>query len=122
MHRLKTASLLSLIFLPAAVLAQEIHPDVQAALDWQLPKNECKFKLKRSSNVTGMERKYKRAMKKYEKCIGHYVTGLALEQKKMRAVAQHGLTQAQADTIMGHMRDIQTLLQMSESQSATQPR
>ena len=114
--------LLGLIFLPVLVPAQEVHPEVQAALDWQLPKNECKFKLKRSSVASGMERKYKRAMKKYEKCIGKYLTGLAAEREKMMAVAHHGLTQAQADIIMGHMRDIQTTIQMSRSQSAGQPR
>ena len=37
MPRLKIASLFSIIFLPAITLAQGIHPDVQAALDWQLP-------------------------------------------------------------------------------------
>ena len=121
MNRLIT-SLLGLIFLPAVVMAQEVHPDVQTALDWQLPKNECKFKLERSSDTTGMDRKYKRAMKKYEKCIGNYLTGLAVEREKMMAVARHGITQEQADIIMGHMRGIQTIIQMSESQAAAQPR
>ena len=122
MNRLKITPLLGLIFLPVLVPAQEVHPEVQAALDWQPPKNECKFKLKRSNVVSGMERKYKRAVKKYEKCIGNYLTGLAAEREKMMAVAHHGLTQAQADIIMGHMRDIQTTIQMSRSQSAGQPR
>ena len=122
MNRLKITPLLGLIFLPVLVPAQEVHPEVQAALDWQLPKNECKFKLKRSSVVSGMERKYKRAMKKYEKCIGNYLTGLAAEREKMMTVPHHGLTQAQADIIMGHMRDIQTTIQMSRSQSAGLPR
>ena len=122
MNTLKITSLLGLIFLPAVVLAQEVHAEVQTALDWQLPKNECKFKLKRSSVTSGMERKYKRAMKKYEKCIGNYLTGLAAEREKMMAVVHHGLTPAQADIIMRHMQGIQTIIQMSRSQSAGQPR
>ena len=31
-------SLLSLLFLPVCVLGQDVHPEVQAALDWQIPK------------------------------------------------------------------------------------
>lgn len=111
MHRLKFAPLFCIIFLPGVTLSQGTHLDVQAALDWQLPQNKCEFKLKRSNVTSGVERKYKKAVKKYKKCIAAYLTGLALEQKKMVAVAQHGLTREQAELIMGNMKVIQSVLQ-----------
>ena len=112
---LRLTSLLGLIFLSAGVLAQDVHPEVQAALDWQLPENKCEFKLKPSRVESDMERKYKKAMKKFKKCTGKYTTGLAEEQQKMMAVAHHGLTQAQADIIMGHMLNIKKVTQMIDS-------
>lgn len=121
MPRLKIASMFSIIFLPAITLAQGIHPDVQAALDWQLPQNKCEFKLKRSNVASGLERKYKKAVKKYKKCLTTYLTGLALEQKKLVAVAQHGLSQEQANIIMGNMKDIQSVIRKAGPPPAAPP-
>ncbi len=109
--------LLSLLLLPVCVLGQNVHPEVQAALDWQIPKNECEFRGKRT-NVGGTDRKFKRAMKKYTKCNEKYLTGLVAAREKMMGVAHHGLTQEQADIIMGHMGAIAIILKRSESVSA----
>ena len=117
----KIVSLISLICLPVVVVAQEVHPEVQAALDWQLPENKCEFEFKPSRVDSGMERKFNKAMKKYKKCAGKYQTGLAEEQQKMMAVAQHGLTQAQADIIMGHMAHIKKVSQMIDEFTARGP-
>ncbi len=109
--------LFALVSLPLVVLAESVHPDVQAALDWQMPENECEFKIRRT-NVGGREdRLYKKAMKKYEKCIASYLAGLAAEREKMMAVAHHGLTQAQADTILTHMGVIKIVMQRSKLKS-----
>ena len=105
-------SLLSLVLLPVCVLGQDVHPEVQAALDWQMPNNECEFKVKRT-NVGGTDRNFQKAVKKYEKCIEKYLAGLAAERDKMMSVAHHGLTQEQADTIMGHMGAISIILNRS---------
>lgn len=103
---------LCLLLLPLAGYAQDVHPDIQAALDWQLPANDCKPPVIKQSNVTsGQERKLKRAAKKYEKCLGKYRAILGEEQQKMMDSAVHGLTQDQADTIMWHLKVIQKVLQ-----------
>lgn len=103
---------LFLLLLPLAGITQEIHPDVQAALDWQLPKNDCKPPSVKPSHVTtGQERKLIKATKKYEKCMNKYRAILAEDHQKMMDSAAHGLTQDQADTIMGHIKVIQKVLQ-----------
>jgi hypothetical protein len=103
---------LLLLLLPVAGLTQEIHPDVQAAIDWQLPENDCKPpSLKQSHVTTGQERKLERATRKYEKCMSEYRAILAEDQQKMMDSAAHGLTQSQADTIMGHIKIIQKVME-----------
>jgi hypothetical protein len=57
-------------------------------------------------------------MKKYTKCNEKYLAGLVAEREKMMGVAHHGLTQEQADIIMGHMGTIAIILKRSESVSA----
>lgn len=101
-----------LLLLPLAVIAQDVHPDVHAALDWKLPAHDCEPPRVKQSHVTsGQERKYKKAAQKYEKCMNKYKSGLVEDQKKMMVSATHGLTQDQADIIMGHMKVIQKILQ-----------
>lgn len=110
--------LLSLLFLPVCVLGQDVHPEVQAALDWQIPKNECEFRVKRTNVGGGTDRSFQKAMKKHKKCNEKYLAGLVAEREKMMGVAHHGLTQEQADIIMGHMGAIAIILKRSRSASA----
>jgi len=94
------------------VIAQDVHPDVQVALDWKLPAHDCEPPTVKQSHVTsGQERKYKKAAQKYEKCMNKYKSGLVEDQKKMMGSAVHGLTQDQADIIMSNMKAIQKILQ-----------
>ncbi len=103
---------LCLVLLPTGSIAQDIHPDVQAALDWQLPVNDCEPpSIKQSHDTTGLERKLRRAIRKYEKCMYKYMTTLEKDQQKMMDSAAHGLTQDQADTIMRHITVIRKQLQ-----------
>ena len=111
-------SLLSLLFLPVCVLGQDVHPEVQAALDWQIPKNECEFRVKRTNVGGGTDRSFQKEMKKHKKCNEKYLAGLVAEREKMMGVAHHGLTQEQADIIMGHMGAIAIILKRSRSASA----
>ena len=90
--------------------AENIHPEVQAALDWELPANECEPPKVKASHVTShSERKYKKAKKKFEKCYNNYKSELVKQQQEMMAVAKHGLTTAQAETIMKNMKQIQVI-------------
>ena len=109
--------LLSLLFLPVCVLGQDVHPEVQAALDWQIPKNECEFRVK-ANRLVFHDRSFQKAMKKHTKCNEKYLAGLVAEREKMMGVAHHGLTQEQADIIMGHMGAIAIMLKRRRSASA----
>ena len=113
----KLLPLFSLLLIPVYVLGQDVHPEVQAALDWQIPKNECKFRFKQT-NVGGSDRNFQKALKKYTNCNEKYQAGLVADRDKMMGVAHHGLTQAQADTIMGHMGAIGIIRERSGSESA----
>jgi hypothetical protein len=110
---MKSLSIMLLALLqPTVGLTQEIHPDVQAAVDWQLPENDCEPpRVKQSHVTTGQEQKLKRATKKYEKCMSQYSAILAEDQQKMMDSAAHGLTQIQANTIMGHLTVILNITQ-----------
>jgi hypothetical protein len=44
---------------------------------------------------------------KWRKCVDKYKTGLLKDMDTLKASAQHGLTLAQADTIIDNMRGIQ---------------
>jgi len=112
--------LFTMAFLPGVVMAEEVHaahPEIQAALDWQLPENTCKFKYKRT-NVGGSDRRYNKALKKYTNCNDDYLTGLAVTRNKMMALADHGLTREQTHIIMTHMAVIKIILERSGSPSA----
>lgn len=101
-----------LLLLPLTGITQEVHPDVQAAMDWELPVHDCEPPTIKQSHVTsGQDRKYKKAAKKYEKCMNKYKAGLVEDQIEMMDCAVHGLTQDQANVIMGHMKLIQSIIQ-----------
>lgn len=121
MPGLKVTLLLGILFLPATVLAADVHPEVQAALDWQLPVSDCKFNIPQSGVGSGMDRKYKKAMKKFGKCVGKYKKGLVEQQKDMMALAQHGLTQEQADIIMSKMWMIKKILKAEGAKPRATP-
>ena len=100
------------VVLPINALAQDVHPEVQAALDWTLPSHDCvppKIKASHDSS-SGTERKYNKAKKKFEKCYDGYKADLIEQQQSMMAVAKHGLSQEQADIIMRNMKLIQSIV------------
>lgn len=105
---------------PIAVAAAEIHPEVQAALAWTLPVMDCQQpKLRgRSADIieTGANSatmrigidsykidRYKRKEKRWLKCVSDYKQGLVKDFSRLKQSAQYGLTQAQADQILGKM-------------------
>ena len=63
-----------LLLLPLSLSAQEVHPEVQAALDWELQEHDCVLPKVRPSHdsTTSSERAYERAKNKFEKCYDDY--------------------------------------------------
>ena len=111
------------------------HKKVQAALDYDMPEHTCKKPTKfASTKATGTAptqsssgvdmfsgggtvdnsdvdsytlRRMQKKEQKWRKCVDKYKTGLLKDMDTLKASAQHGLTQAQADTIIDNMRGIQ---------------
>ena len=123
---LKRALFTVVATLLAAPVSAETHPKVQAALDWELPAHECERPdmlftqgIVDSDGVPstnrrlepGKERLYKKKKKKFDKCIMTYKQGLIAEFTELRDVAQYGLTQPQADAILGKLALIQTIIE-----------
>jgi len=100
------------------------HEKVQAALDWELPANICKKPRLDvvSSNVVDGEGsrtqtdvdsytidRYLRKEKRWKSCLEKYKAGLMDDFGELRNSAQYGLTQSQADIILGKLALIQSV-------------
>ena len=126
---------LLLMLISTAAYSQEadipaVHKKVQEALDWQLPENPCKQpkapgKSKEIRDEQGVTRtewdvdsytlaRYERKEKRWKKCVDNYKRDLAKEQETLKSSAQYGLTQQQANIILGKMKMIQTVLMSPE--------
>ena len=104
---------------------QKVHGKVQAALDWKLPYNDCKEPKMRGVgtgliNDEGATQTYdadsyqigrfERKQKRWRSCVSKYKSGLLEEFTELKNSAQYGLTQQQADIILGKMALIQSAL------------
>ena len=125
-----------LILLMPAISLAETHPKVQAALDYQLPENTCGTKPKsfessgeaigkpiqdssstsvfegsgaeEMSDVDSYTRKrQERKMTRWKSCTKEYKSGLLEDMDELKASAQHGLTQPQANIILANLANIQ---------------
>ena len=125
-----------LILLVPAISLAETHPKVQAALDYQLPENTCGTKPKsfessgeaigkpvqesgaltvfegsgaeEMSDVDSYTRKrQERKMARWKNCTREYKSGLLADMEALKASAQHGLTQPQANIILENMASLQ---------------
>lgn len=128
------------LLLPGLVLA-EPHQAVQAALDYQLRENTCaKPKIilqdksitapaQESSGVSFFEgtstadvsdidvytrERAQRKEKRWRKCVAVYKEDLLGDMERLKGSAQHGLTQEQSKTILGHMAHIQKVYMSPE--------
>ena len=122
---MKSLALCCALWLMVPVYAQsELHEGVQAALDWELPDNTCKKPRLDvvSSNVVDGEGsrtqtdvdsytidRYLRKEKRRKSCVEKYKAGLMENFGTLRNSAQYGLTQAQADIILGKLALIQSV-------------
>ena len=95
-----------------AVSSAAVDPELQKALDYRLPANECTAPVNRKSNQNaGAVEKQQRAQKRYAECVGKYQAGLLADLQTMtatakRALAAKQLTNPQGDTIKHHMETI----------------
>ena len=104
---------------------QKVHQKVQAALDWELPQNDCEEPKIRgvgtgNINEEGVTETYdvdsyqigrfERKQKRWRSCVSKYKSGLLEEFTELKNSAQYGLTQQQADIILGKMALIQSAL------------
>ncbi len=100
------------------------HKEVVKALAWELPANECEKPklLAQSSNVKDEQGsreitdvdsytigRYERREKRWKKCVDKYKKGLMKDFEKLQNSAQYGLTQDQANEILGKMALIQKI-------------
>ncbi|MAM81945.1 MAG: hypothetical protein CMP89_14490 [Gammaproteobacteria bacterium] len=122
------ACLLALSSFGKSAEANSVHPEVDQALKWELPVNECskpKLIVKAANLVDGggsdfMEgagsmtdvdshtiKRYERKQKRWEKCVEKYKSELMIAFARLKDSAQYGLTRAQADIILASMAEIQ---------------
>jgi hypothetical protein len=115
----------------------ETHEAVQAALDWELPLNSCKKPRSTGQEegvvahggvishaptgttegslstptVFGIDHykidQYERKKKRWETCVTNYKSNLLDQFEVMKSSAQYGLTEQQAETILGKFAQIQ---------------
>jgi len=125
-----------LILLMPALSFAETRSNVQAALDYQLPENTCSTKpksLESSAEVIGKpvqtsgslnvfegsgademsdidsytRKRQERKMVRWKNCTKEYKSGLLEDMEELKASAQHGLTQQQANIILANLANIQ---------------
>ena len=127
---------LTTILLTSAIPGLAEAPmSVEAALNYELPENPCARpdSLSGDANVSApiqdssgvpyfqgsstasisdtdhYERsRLERKEKRWKKCLAGYKAGLLEDMERLKTSATHGLTEAQALTIVGHMKRIQT--------------
>lgn len=134
---MKTLRFFSILILSIPVLTvAETHSNVKAALDYQLPVNACGTKPKsfevsgelvgapiqdssstavfegagaeEMSDVDSYTRKrQERKVARWKSCTKDYKDGLLNDMNTLKASAQHGLTQPQANIILANMATIQ---------------
>ncbi|MFT5098580.1 MAG: hypothetical protein ACJAX5_003556 [Patiriisocius sp.] len=116
---------IALIFAPALSLAAEVHRDVAKAIDYGLPELTCdkptlpgkgKDVVDSNGSVNRDDvdnyalGRYKRAEKRWMKCLTKYKEGLMSDFETLRNSATHGLTETQAKLILSNMANIQAVL------------
>ena len=113
---LKTTWMLLALFPTAPAFAEDkLHEEVVAALEWELPVNECskprsvdRYSLRSDGDVDfSTIDQYKLKKKQRQKCLDNYREGLMRDFELLQGSVQHGLTQQQANQILTKMALIQ---------------
>ena len=114
------------IILFAAILATGALADpgdlsVEDALAYAVPETTCTFEApRRSGDPTTQARNEKKAAKKWRRCMRGYHESLVADVQRLKSVAADGLTEAQAQVILGHMAAIHQTLQGQTGESGNQ--
>ena len=126
MFTLVCSSLLALCAIPSH--ANSVHPEVQAALDWQLPEHDCgaQPRMRKGSDYanethetvhsdtdTYTRKRYQRKMKRWDKCMGKYRNNLIKEFGRLKDSVRHGMTPAQAELVLTKLKLIQDTLALT---------
>jgi len=134
---IKLLCTLILMGVPAYSVA-EIHEKVQAALNWQLPLNNCNkpnfskhqvvgdggFISHTPTNSTEVSagtpmifevdhykiRRFARKKKRWENCVSEYKSNLLEHFATLKSSAQYGINKQQAEIIMGKLAQIQAVV------------
>ena len=114
----------------SAGAAAEVHPEVQKSLDYQIPTSECgeeptlrgvstfrdNSEKAAQTDVDHYTReRHERRHKRWSKCNDKYRDVLMKDFNRLRDSAQHGMTQDQAQVVLGHMKSIQDVLRPREN-------
>ena len=121
---------LAITFCSSALAQPDIHEEVQAALDWQLPVHRCKKPELRGAvsdivDGAGVRRRYdvdtyqleryERQQKRWRSCIKEYKQALLSDFEDLNNSAQYGLSRQQANIILGKMALIQSVLESPDA-------
>ena len=102
----------------------EIHKDVIAALNWEVPENTCKKPRAVHVKVTSDPaadgnaeadvdtytiKRYERKEKRWKSCVKKYKSGLMEDFASLKDSAKHGLTEPQAKAILANMSLLQSV-------------
>lgn len=127
--KLKPWCFLTLLVLPCSLYAEkaEVHEEVQTALDYQMPLNDCKKPKEIEQMSAVLDRggegdvtqsdidsytmdRLLRKQKRWESCVQAYKDELLADLATLGDSAQYGLTSEQATSILQKMADIQSVV------------
>lgn len=101
-----------MILTPGIAFGAEMHRDVKAAMNYNLPEIECNQpNLSSSSKDPYKIERLERAQKRWLKCVKKHKKGLVKDFAKLKASASHGLTDEQAKLILEKMSLIQSAVE-----------
>ena len=104
----------------------EVHPEVQKSLDYKMPRSTCgdeptlrgvstfrdNAEKAAQTDVDHYTRKrHERKHKRWSRCNDKHRDRLMDDFTRLKDSAQHGMTQEQAQVVLGHMKSIQDVLQ-----------
>ena len=111
---------------PISLFSAGIAAEVETALNWNLPVNQCEppsafhgMTLINEEGVRNSTRKLNPGQKRmaarkkanYDNCVIDYKNNLIEEMEMLKSVAQYGLTRGQAETLLVKMAFIQTVIE-----------
>lgn len=123
---MQTLNILAIaLVLSSASVYAETHPEVQKALDYEQPESTCGDEpVLRGAKTTKdsaedtvrsdvdhyTRKRHERKHQRWSKCNDKHRDALMDDFVRLKDSAQHGMTQEQAQIVLGHMKSIQDTL------------